>query len=159
MSHITLPRKHDRFIIQAHLGWNYKWALCRETSWEHFGLNRKTILYSINWDLGLCDMCHALRSSPPGAACFRFALRRARPEGRGKTKAAAHPLPSAPPCHQYVCTHVPLHEEPADPARVLRSHTPGGPVWKARTEISIVKGQPKSIRKLEMPLKRKLDRF
>lgn len=75
-------------------------------------------------------------------------------EGRGTKskrkgkKAAPHPWPSPLPCHQHVRAHRPLHIEPTDPGRVLQNHDPGGlgeifSVWKARTEISSVKGQPK----------------
>lgn len=102
--HITLLRKHDRFIIWTHLGWNYKWELGREISWEYFGLNRRMVLYSINWDWWFCDMCHALWSRLPLISGLHWGGRN-KGKRKGK-KATPRPLPSPPPCHQHM--HIPM---------------------------------------------------
>lgn len=102
--HITLLRKHDRFIIWTHLGWNYKWELGREISWEYFGLNRRMVLYSINWDGGFvtCVMHYE-------ADCLLFLVCTEEGGNKGKRrgkKATPRPLPSPPPCHQHM--HIPM---------------------------------------------------
>lgn len=119
--HIILPRKHNRFIIWTHLGWNYKWELCRETSWEHFGLNRRMILYSINWGLWLCDTCHAVKKQTSCSFSFQVCTEEGGTNGKRKGKTAA-PCPlcstSLPATH----AHTPLHEEFTSPDYILKSH-------------------------------------